>query len=164
MMLENLDTVNWAGLGAPQMPDLLREIQSPSSTRGNNEQLRKTWDELRQLLFPEGIVDVWDWSAPGRMMQNDLPHHTVPFLIEILKHTTSQSTASAMFELLGWMAAYDEYKLWVGESRYDAYLDWATRLKAIIRQGIPIYERFLDDPYPYLDEKVRVLLKNLADA
>jgi hypothetical protein len=165
-MLENLDNVNWTELGAPQIPELLWEIQTDLPGSGNDKKRQETWNELRELLYPEGIIDNWDWGGPGRMMQNDLPHHTVPFLLEILEYTTSKSNQSTVIDLLWQLCTYPTVKLWVGdpgEPRYEEYVRWADRLKEVIRQGIPLYKQLLDDPYPYLDANVRELLKKLDE-
>lgn len=165
-MLENLDKVNWDELGAPQMPDLLREIQADQPGKETDKKHQEAWDELREVLYPEGIIDNWDWSGPGRMMQNDLPHHTVPFLLEILEHTALKSTQSTIIDLLWQLCTYPTVKLWVGdpgEPRYEKFVRWADRLKDVVQQGIPLYEQLLDDPYPYLDQKVRELLKDLDE-
>jgi hypothetical protein len=166
-MLENLDKVNWAELGAPQVPDLLREIQADEPGREKDEKRQTAWAELIELIFPQEIIEMWDWSAPGRMMQNDLPHKVVMFLLEILEQTTSKSTQSILIGHLREMGMYWNISLWVGDPgqrRYEAYVEWANRLKEVIRQGVPLYKQLLDDPYPHLDQNVRALLEDLGEA
>jgi hypothetical protein len=165
-MLENLDKVYWAELGAPQIPDLLFEIQANQPNKEVDKQHQEAWRELRELLYPEGIIDNWDWSGPGRMMQNTLPHHVVPFLIQILKQTTSKSTQSSLISLLWQLCAFSSVKLWVGDPgtpRYEVFVEWVDQLKDMIRKGLPDYRALTDDPYPFLSDKVHNLLKELNE-
>ncbi len=165
-MFENLDNVNWKELGAPQIPDLLREIQADQPGKEKDKKHLEAWAELSELVFPEGIIDSWDWAGPGRMMQNDLPHQVVPFLIEILRQTTSKSTQSGVIGLLWQLCTYSSVKLWVGDPgspRYEAFVKWVSRLKDIIREGLPLYQALVDDPYPTLKEDVPNLLKELSE-
>ena len=69
-MLQNLNKVNWAELGAAQMPNLLQKIQLDQIAIELDKKRQNAWDELRELLYPEGIIDNWDWGGPGRMMKN----------------------------------------------------------------------------------------------
>jgi hypothetical protein len=164
-MLENLDKVNWVELGAPQVPDLLREIQAHEPGKEFDEKHQEAWHDLIELIFPQGIIEMWDWSGPGRMMQNDLPHKVVLFLLEILEQTTSEVIGN-----LREMCMYWHISLWVGDPgqpRYKAYVEWASRLKEVIKQGIPIYKQLLYDPYPRLDphfdKNARALLEDLGE-
>lgn len=155
-MLEGLKAVDWNKLGAEQVPQYLRSIYSCDS---KDDECTKAFLELNELLYPEGIMDNWDWGGPRRMMQNDLPHIVTPFLIEIVQETQSINKKYALVGLLRDLCTYETVYRWLGEDGQAQFLDWSRRLRDQVRLGLPLYEQLLGDGDEYLKKYVQDLIK-----
>ncbi|MBA3920350.1 MAG: hypothetical protein H0X31_01050 [Nostocaceae cyanobacterium] len=155
-MLNNLDTIDWNKLGAGQVPQLIRTVYESDA---KEERYSRVFEELQELLYPQGIADHWDWGGPRRMMQNDLPQQVTSFLVEILGETKSLDKMRDIVSLLGDLCKYEYYHEWLGSEGQAEYIEWSRRLRDKVRLGLPLYQQYLTSDDEYLKGRVRELVK-----
>lgn len=154
-MVEDISRIDWEALEAPEVSAFLRRMYDEQ----DDEAFFEAYDKLKSYIYSDGISDAWDWGAPARMMKNDLPHQVTPFLIDILSHTKNLSKQRAATRLLRLLCTYWEVRGWTLNTPYhEAYKDWARRLLGVIREGVPIYQRSINDPDPVLNSYTKELL------
>lgn len=155
---------NWLSLNAPQVPHLLQVIQDAGE---KSSEYQKAFVEINELIYPEGIMDNWDWGGPRRMMQNELPHRIIPYLLEILSNAQSWSRKAALVDLLREASCYYYVRKWISPNDTDldriAFDGWTQRLVGEVRKGIPIYETLLQDENEYVRSRVKELFKTLTE-
>ena len=155
-MLSNIDSVDWDNLGSGQVPQLIHTVYESDVTE---EKYSQAFDELQELLYPQGIADHWDWGGPRRMMQNDLPQQVTPFLIEILGETKSLDKMRDIVSLLGDLCKYEFYHEWLGSEGQAEYIEWSRRLRDKVRLGLPLYQQYLTSSDEYLKDRTQELMK-----
>lgn len=132
-----------------------------------SSEYQKAFAEINELIYPDGIMDNWDWSGPRRMMQNELPHRIVPHLIKTLFNAQSWSRKASLIGLLREASFYYYVRKWISPNDTDldriAFDGWTRRLVDEVRKGTPIYETLLQDDNEYLRSRVKALFDTLED-
>lgn len=143
-MSAKLDEIDWDALGAPEIPILLRRMQSPKDKHDFSE----AYNHLTNIVFPEGISDSQDWGGPGGMMQTEAPLLVIPFLTEMLSREIDSWRKLSILELLHSLAAYWELRTWITEAnpKRVVYEQWARRINDAVRDGALIYQELLKNP------------------
>lgn len=153
-----LDTIDWAALGAPDIPQLVRET--------NTEDLHQSigpFNKLYQILSPEYLEE--SYTQAIQLSQSEVQAHFVPILIRILSQETDP------FYICGWLDLLESLaRLWFLTEKFGAsdpnkpvFVQWARRINDAVREGIPLYQSLLLNPNPKVQESAQWLLDVLEE-
>jgi hypothetical protein len=159
-MLENLDDIDWAALGELRIPTLLREMQSEDK-KAFGVAIR----ELQEIITPERVLSGDYPNEIVQMMRSELPARVTPFLVEMLSHESDGGKQVCLLEVLHSLGAYWFLINWFSENSPNrkSYEQWARRINDAVREGMPIYQKLLDDPIPQVRASAQEVLDILEE-
>lgn len=99
-MLEKLSDIEWNKLGAPEIPQLLHQLEfgySPEKASEFSNLIGSLEERLAPLMLLSGYGNYRDMM---RIMETKLPHIVTPFLIQILDKTSDKRVSAVILELL----------------------------------------------------------------
>jgi len=141
-MLDNVNDVDWAGKGHPNIPELLSQLAS-------NDRYKQA--HARNQLESDVVLGGENWQDFDRgygielVFQSDVIIHLIPFLIELLD-SDGVSNRSLIFTLL---AGIHHYKNMHDEK--EVYKERVIDVNNVLWSGREVYLKLLSDS----DLKVR---------
>ena len=154
--MKDINQVNWEELGAANIPHWLQDLQSKDTSLKLHSE---SYNELWQFLIPENE----SWKDQLQMMESEVHHLIVPFLIDILESADSPTHIGSMLELLELLA-----RRWFVRTNFSdtnpnklRWERWARQINDTVREGIPIYQNLLNNSWASVREGAQELLKVL---